>query len=56
MEIIPHDSPGTLVIRTMLCSASICYGISICVSHSWFVSKWLNVSGKFFYHLIAPSF
>ena len=26
---------------------------SVCVSHTCFVSKWLNVSLKFFYHLIA---
>jgi len=36
-------------------SAGICYDISVCVSvsHASFVSKRLNVSSKFFYHLIA---
>ena len=28
---------------------------SVCLSHKCFVSKQLNVSSKFFYHLITPS-
>ena len=45
-------------------STGICYGnsiclsvhLSVCVSHSCFVPKRLNISSEFFYHLIAPSF
>jgi len=29
---------------------------SVGVSHTCFLSKWLNVLSKFFHHLIAPSF
>jgi len=46
--------------RDTICySADIIYATtfpSVCVSHACFVSKWLNVSSKFFCHLIAPSF
>ena len=37
-------------------SAGICCSISVCVSPACFVSELLNVSTKFFYHVIAPSF
>jgi len=29
--------------------------VGVCVSHLSFVSQWLNILSKFFYHLIAPS-
>jgi len=29
---------------------------SVCLSHSGIVSKWLNISLKFFHRLVVPSF
>jgi len=38
----------------MLYGNSVC--LCVCVSYACFVSKRQNISPKFFYHLIAPSF
>ena len=35
-------------------SMGICYGTFVCLCHTCFVSKWLNILSNFFYHLIAP--
>ena len=47
---------------------AICYRKSVCpsvclfvrlsvrLSHGWISRKWLNVSSKFFHHLIGPTF
>jgi len=43
----PRFSSAAHVSHIMLCRISICYGNSLRQSHSWSVSKWLNVSSNF---------
>jgi len=51
LSFYPHDAMLAWIYATAF--PSVC--LSVCVSNTCIVSKRLNVSSKFFYHLIASS-
>jgi len=45
--------------RAMRCTSVAYVGmrcLSVCLSHSWIMSKWINISSKFIHHRVATPF
>jgi len=43
--------------RTILCKCSLSHhAVSVCPSCTWILSKWTNISSKFFHHCVAKPF